>query len=195
MTKPVKTPSRTSVPPAPPPDMEKNNVSNTIAAKSATVAPAMIVCPASVSSCPVSLSTETTSPSEVAESATAIKSAELVQPRAVRAAPIRTPRPIVTRYPNPAVRSARPCSRRRSISSPARNSRKARPRTASTRTGRSTSTSPSTEGQDDSRHDLNNHRWQPKPRQKAQQQRRADGNRRHNQQVDEGDLSHHDQLL
>ncbi len=53
-----------------------------MAAKSATVADAMMVWPMWPSASPASLSTGTTSPSEVADNAIAIRSGDMVQPTA-----------------------------------------------------------------------------------------------------------------
>src|SRR6516165_6110468 len=69
-TSPANAPSTTTFEPVLPPE-EKNNDSNTIAAKSAMLAAASALCPTSLSTCPASLSTGTTRPSEVAENGVA----------------------------------------------------------------------------------------------------------------------------
>ncbi len=83
--------SRTSFSPTPPPLVEKNKVSSTIAEKSATDDPAMVVWPTGLSARPASLSTGPMRPSDVADSAIATSSGELTQFRAPTPAPIATP--------------------------------------------------------------------------------------------------------
>ncbi len=83
--------SSTAFAPALPPEVEKKNDNTTTAAKSATVAAAMAVCPTVVAPCPASLSTGTTRPSDVAESATAISSGCCTQPTACSAPPTTRP--------------------------------------------------------------------------------------------------------
>jgi hypothetical protein len=72
----------TAVVPAPPPDVENSRERSTIAAKSATDAAAMVVCPTGSPTRPATFSTGTTSPSDVAVRATARNSGADVQPAA-----------------------------------------------------------------------------------------------------------------
>ena len=138
-------PIRSRVAPTPP-SPEKKTESRITAPKSAIVPAAITSWPKVVSIWPLSLSTGIRTPSEVAQSVIAISSGVSIRPVARRrtatviaSANEATKATVVTR---------RTCPRRRekSISRPARNKRKARPRTATTEIESSTSTIPSTEG-------------------------------------------------
>ena len=90
--------SRTRLAAGPPdPPVEKNNDRRTMAAKSATVAPAMVSRPTSLSAAPESLSTGTTSPSDVADSVTASSSGDRTTPAAPATSPTASPRAMVRR--------------------------------------------------------------------------------------------------
>ncbi len=125
---------------------EKNSESRITAPKSAMDAAAMISCPVRPVACPESLSTGTTSPSEVAHRMIATSSGDEVKPAADSASPASTASANDATKPSSASVSGRPRSRRMSISRPARNSRNASPINASTSTGGSTCTHPSSAG-------------------------------------------------
>src|SRR5918994_1384063 len=126
-TRRPKPPRSTSLAPAPLSSPDKNRVSSTTAPKSATDELAMTSWPSGVSACLASLSTGTTNPSEVAISAMPTSRGACTTPPASSAAPVPTPSTTVSRNPEPARRSRWPRRRVASISSPARNSRKAGP--------------------------------------------------------------------
>ena len=75
--------------PGPPSDAENSSDSRTIAAKSATVAATIVVWPTSPSALPASLSTGTTRPSEVAESAMMTSTGLVIHPAASSPQPMR----------------------------------------------------------------------------------------------------------
>jgi hypothetical protein len=134
------------VAPTLPESLEKNSESNTMAEKSAIEAAAMICSPRGVATSLASASTGTTIPSAVAESMIATNSGASITP-AARSTNANTRASTMDRTKPPAaLRSSGPLSLSRSISSPARNRRKASPIRASTCSGRSTSTSPRTAG-------------------------------------------------
>ncbi len=117
-----------------------------IVAKSAIEAAATTSWPNGDSIRPESLSTGTTTPSEVAESTIAMNRALLTWSVACRMPPATSAIANETKKPVSADPATRPRSLSYSISRPARKSRKARPRMPSTRTGSSISTQPSTAG-------------------------------------------------
>src|SRR5215204_438375 len=101
-----------------------------------------------------------------------------------------------TTKPMAALRSRAPRRRSRSISSPAKNSRNARPSKASTSNGRSTSTSPRMAGPDhDTGYDLKYHGGQMQCRCEAEQERHCEGYRRYDQYARKRDIGHHKSIL
>ena len=82
-TSAAKTASSVTLLPVLPPEAEKNRDSRTIAAKSATVAAAIVVWPTALPDWPASFSTGTTSPSDVADRVMARSNGALASPTAV----------------------------------------------------------------------------------------------------------------
>ena len=143
--RPNSPPSSSSVAPVPP-SPEKKIESRMIAPKSAIEAAAMISCPKVVESCPESLSTGTSTPSEVAQRMIATSSG--VSTRSTACRPNETASATASEIAKPVSVSLRTCPRSlpNSISSPARKSTNARPSSATTSTASSTSTQPSPDG-------------------------------------------------
>ena len=125
---------------------ENNSDSRITAPKSAIDAAAMISWPVAPPSWPESLSTGTTSPSDVEHRMIAMSSGAEANPPAASSSATTTAIAKDTTKPVSARISGRPRSLCTSISRPARNSRNARPIRASTWTGASTCTQPSSEG-------------------------------------------------
>src|ERR1700730_1030875 len=136
--------SSATLTPGDPASREKKSESRMTAPKSASEAPAITCWPKPLSLWPASFRTGTTRPSEVARSVMAMKRGALTRPAGTTAKPTPTPIASEARNPAPASLSAGPLSRSKSISRPARKSRKARPRVDSTWIGRSTCTQCST---------------------------------------------------